>query len=293
MTRMLCLRLNAKSATPHALSGIESALLLPSNTEGNNSFLETQGKIPAMIVAIMCWILPRMEGRDDLTKSRLKRVIEEISGTLRALRNNREIAARVGKKEDAWSGWEEFVEADVEPLLREMLKRGIFDMEWADNIVEGSGAEGEGDAMGLQEENGNGVEGMEPLEYDGNDDAEFEHEAADREQLMGYGLGTMRQPEVDFLSAENSRRRDEFMRFINSRIDAILTPEYLDQPTEDEEEIPDLNGSESESVTEAEEDEQGYQVVQRDAAVEEEGVPGAFGLEAQDQQDDHMDTREG
>lgn len=192
MIRGLCAKLEAKGAAPHVLAGVSSVLTLPTPKMVNG---ESTGKekIPALIAAVFILARTRLLGVTTDGKEYVG-LRKNILNTIRALRIDKELIAKVtsihkGKK--GWEGYGDVVGKDVDAWLMELSAKGWVELDWFGNI-----------------ESGAGLELPEWVDYDnleldngGDDDDDDEGEEA----MMG--LGTMLQDRVDYLS---KRKREEF-----------------------------------------------------------------------------------
>ncbi|TAQ85704.1 hypothetical protein B7494_g5977 [Chlorociboria aeruginascens] len=181
--RQMCRELGGREAVPHVLAGVETCLGLLGKGEG-----EEGGKIPALLVAIWFFVYVKMEG-EDIVGREVAQMRRKGVGLLNAVKSDAVIRGKIGEGEEEWRGWGEIREIDVDAWLGEVRNRGWLDMDWYSDITPTE--EGE------REEAGEGKDG-------GEEDFSF------REEVMRYGLGTMRRKEVDYLSEE---RREEFIEW--------------------------------------------------------------------------------
>ncbi|QSZ36082.1 hypothetical protein DSL72_007206 [Monilinia vaccinii-corymbosi] len=203
--RELCAKLEMVEATPHVLAGVESLIFREWEKERRGE--ETLGKWPVMmmVVFIIIWNklkLKKLFSGEEFVENRLRAL-----GVLREARRDKEIGRKVG--DGGWDGWdlpegddaqdgedgegeeeeEEKVQesrnaADVYEWVTEVTSKGCLEMDWYLNISEGNGPNDEDDDQ----------EREEALDEGGR--------AHVREHEMRYGLGTMRQMKVDYLSEE-------------------------------------------------------------------------------------------
>ncbi|KAB8294004.1 hypothetical protein EYC80_009467 [Monilinia laxa] len=197
--RELCRKLDLKEATPHVLAGVESLIFREWEKERKGG--ETMGRWPVMMITVCLFVWGQLRGgvsSRDFLGNRLRAL-----GILREARRNKEMERKVG--DGGWDGWDlpENDEAqdaedgeeeetdngkDVNEWMAEITSKGCLEMDWYQNIVAESS----------------------PNDEDENEDEDEEREEASddgerarvREHEMRYGLGTMRQKKVDYLSED-------------------------------------------------------------------------------------------
>ncbi|KAA8565648.1 hypothetical protein EYC84_009499 [Monilinia fructicola] len=179
--RELCRKLDLREATPHVLAGVESLIFREWEKERKGE--ETMGRWPVMMMTVCLFVWGQLRG-----------------GVLREARRDKVMESKVG--DGGWDGWDlpENDEAqdeedeeeetangkDVNEWMAEITSQGCLGMDWYQNIVA---------------ENS-------PNDEDKDEDEEREEASDDgeraqvREHEMRYGLGTMRQKKVDYLSED-------------------------------------------------------------------------------------------
>ncbi|KAE9380553.1 hypothetical protein N431DRAFT_540155 [Stipitochalara longipes BDJ] len=143
VTRFLCREMETPRAVPHLLAGVESVLCLPcpSDPNGEND-KGVEGKIPALIAALWFFVVVRMRGKEGQGKENLARK-KMVRDVLVKAKEDEGVKARVGDEEEAWEGWEEVIEKDVNSWRKEIVVKDWRKMDWFENIVEGCGVDGE------------------------------------------------------------------------------------------------------------------------------------------------------
>lgn len=205
----MCRGLGTEDAMAHVLAGTESLVWLDMEREGKGG--ETMGKWAALIIAVWAHVRKRLRevGANGegvvMTKEEFAEWRGEALEFLRGVRTDEEVRGRVergaGGAEMGWKGWdsptEEEEEADegrnekdVNDWMREINAQGWLDMDWYYNITSAStstsaNANTNHHSRSASEEAEEGIE-----------------RALVREDEMRYGLGTMRQKKVDYLTEE-------------------------------------------------------------------------------------------
>ncbi|ESZ95653.1 hypothetical protein SBOR_3954 [Sclerotinia borealis F-4128] len=179
--RELCGKLGMKEATPHVLAGVESLIFWEGEEERRGEEWEALSD-------------------EDFKGNRVRAL-----GVLKEARRDEEVERKVG--DGGWEGWDlpedededtdqeneddgegkRSNEDDVNNWVAEIVGKGCLEMEWYQNII---GAD-------------------DSVDEDDEDEDQEREEALDegeralvREHEMRYGLGTMRQKKVDYLSEE-------------------------------------------------------------------------------------------
>jgi origin recognition complex subunit 6 len=219
--RVLCAGLDAGRAVPHVIAGVESVLFLPcpgaEDADGDQSMREApegeggegglKRKIPALIGAVLAFVIVRLTGQQTDAKEYNQRV-RTILGLLRGLREDEAIAAKVGEREDAWDGWEPITKKDVDGWLKEISSKGWLRMDWWENMVDGSGASGQAE------------------EVDEEDDEDIDEDVRtrgmERERLWHTRSGTMKQDQVDYLSETQRERYAKWKELMLAKIDSMV-----------------------------------------------------------------------
>ena len=210
--RALCRGMDAGKAVPHVLAGVESVLCLPcpeEEDETDDGHEKMERKIPALVAAVWFFVMTRLAGEETNGKEYLKqrKIVLDILG---GVKDDVVVVEKVGDGEEGWVGWEVVRDKDIDAWLRDLPKRGWLQMDWFQNIVEGSGANGR----------------------DVDDDIDMDelpsNPAKDGTKIMGAGLGTMRQDRFDYLS---EAKRDEYAEWrakILSKIDELIADGVMD-----------------------------------------------------------------
>lgn len=195
VARALCVRMEATEAIPHVLAGMETVLRRPGPVpEGGRQYA-------ALIMALFFWVQQRLEER-QWTGASLKEQRVKMGRLLAEMREDPLMESQIG---GSWTAWEEPRSEHVNAWIRNMAEAGIFEQDWAQNV--GLGGQMEDSAV--------------PSDVDVDDSSS----QADLDRMMGYGLGTMRQPEVDFLSRDKLARHEEWMAAIRVRIGDMVCSE--------------------------------------------------------------------
>lgn len=208
--RELCERLNTRDAVPHVLAGVESLICLPRPREYEEGEGRLVGMWPAMIVAVWAFVVLKLQlGVLDAEETRKLR--EKALVVLEEIREDDEILKRVGSEEEDWEGWDLVVEEYeagkyVNKWIKELVEGGWNEMDWHENIVEKS-------------ELDEGEEDVEVMERP---------KKIMREDDMKYGLGTMRQAKVDYLSEEKREKYAEWKAMMLAKIDEMIANGVLD-----------------------------------------------------------------
>jgi origin recognition complex subunit 6 len=131
--------------------------------------------------------------------------------TLKKFREDEEVTESIrkklhGKKNTAWEGWEDVGTKDVDSWLLHISARGWLNLDWFENIVEGSG-------LGVKDASGQAEDGEMLLARSrstgGNND------------LRQRGLGTMMQDRVDYLSEKKRAEYKIWKESITTRIEEM------------------------------------------------------------------------
>lgn len=206
--RALCAVLDAGRAVPHVIAGVESVLFLPcpgpEDAEGDQIMHDAQsanaavkGKIPALVVAILAFVIAKLSGKETDAKEYNYRVKTSLA-VLRDMRRDEGMIEKIGKEDEAWEGWELVTKNDVNEWLKDIGTKGWLRMDWWENMDGGSGASGQ----------------VEENYSDGEDYEEHQIAAAERErekeQLWRTRSGTMVQDQFDYLS---KAKREQFARW--------------------------------------------------------------------------------
>ncbi|TEY30967.1 hypothetical protein BOTCAL_0834g00030 [Botryotinia calthae] len=194
--RELCAKLGMKEATPHVLAGVESLIFW--EEEKTRKGEEIMGKWPAMMMAVWRIVWGKLRtGEEVLSDEEFTEKRLETLKVLRLAREDEEVEKKVGG--GGWEGWdlpdedeedeEERSNAkDVNGWMAEICNKGCLEMDWYQNMVES--------------EDSNDTDDQE------REDALDEIQRVRvREDEMRYGLGTMRQAKVDYLT---EKKRAEY-----------------------------------------------------------------------------------
>ncbi|KAF5870449.1 putative origin recognition complex subunit 6 protein [Botrytis fragariae] len=206
--RELCAKLGMKEATPHVLAGVESLIFW--EEEKMRKGEEIMGRWPAMMMAVWSIVWGKLRtGEEVLSDEEFKEKRLETLQVLRLARGDEEVERKVGS--GGWEGWdlpeededeeEERSNAkDVNGWMAEICNKGCLEMDWYQNMVR----------------------------PDGSDDTEDDQEREDaldeiqrvrvREDEMRYGLGTMRQAKVDYLTEKKRAEYKAWKRNILAKI---------------------------------------------------------------------------
>jgi origin recognition complex subunit 6 len=203
--RHLCTSLHAPAAAHHILAGVTTILTTPSPvaSEGSGKGEDKKDRIPALLGAVYFFVRTRLQGVETSGKEYIEQREKVLEGLEQA---RKEVDAKKGKGKgedrDAlfWKGWEDVGTGDVDAYLQEISGRGWLDLDWFQNVIEGSGLELE---QGVDEE---WLEDEEMRKVEITRARLERKDALKRGVLMG-GLGTMMQDRVDWLSEE---RREDF-----------------------------------------------------------------------------------
>jgi origin recognition complex subunit 6 len=143
VVRLLCRELETPRAVPHLLAGVESVLYLPCPSDPNGeSEKGVEGKIPALLAALWFFVVVKMRGKEGQGKENLarKKLVREV---LLRSKEDEGVKEKVGDEGQAWEGWEEVTEKDVNLWRKEIVVKGWREMDWFENIVEGCGVDGD------------------------------------------------------------------------------------------------------------------------------------------------------
>ncbi|KAF7890842.1 uncharacterized protein EAF01_010651 [Botrytis porri] len=207
--RELCATLGMKEATPHVLAGVESLIFW--EEEKMRKGEEMMGRWPAMMMAVWSIVWGKLRtGEEVLSDEEFKEKRLETLRVLRLARGDEEVERRVGGA--GWEGWDlpEVDEEDEEEersnakevngWMAEICNKGCLEMDWYQNMVR---ADGEDDSEDDQE----------------REDALDEIQRVRvREDEMRYGLGTMRQAKVDYLTEKKRAEYKVWKRNILAKI---------------------------------------------------------------------------
>ncbi|KAF7861892.1 hypothetical protein EAF04_007773 [Stromatinia cepivora] len=197
--RELCRRLGMEEATPHVLAGVESLIFWEEEKERRRE--ETIGRWPALMIAVWGIVWGKLTaGAELLSDEEFKENRLKALEVLRSTRKDTEVERKVGI--GGWEGWdlpdegeedenevERSNEKDVNNWIAEIANKGCFEMDWYQNIIKADGP----DDTDEDQEREDALDGIE--------------RALVREDEMRYGLGTMRQKKVDYLTEQ---RRAEY-----------------------------------------------------------------------------------
>jgi origin recognition complex subunit 6 len=210
--RAMCRGMDAGKAVPHVLAGVESVLCLPcpreqAGTEGGKQKME--GKLPALVAAVLFFAMTRLAGEETNGKEYLRQrklVLDILAG----MRDDAVVVGKVGDGEGGWLGWEVVRDTDIDAWLKDLPKRGWLEMDWFQNIVEGSGADG----------------GAVDDDYD-MDEGSLNPDKSGKE-ILRAGLGTMRQDKFDYLSEAKRNEYAEWKAEILLKIDVLIAGGIMD-----------------------------------------------------------------
>ncbi|PQE21488.1 Origin recognition complex subunit 6 protein [Rutstroemia sp. NJR-2017a BBW] len=199
--REMCRGLGTEDAMAHVRAGVESLVWLDMERGGE----KMMGKWPALMIAVWAHVRKRLRevGGDGegvvMTKEEFAEWRGEALVFLRGVRRDEGVRGRVergvGGEEVGWRGWdlpfeeeedddEGRNERDVNNWMKEINAQGWLDMDWYYNITSTS-TSAHANSRSASEEVEEGIE-----------------RALVREDEMRYGLGTMRQKKVDYLTEE-------------------------------------------------------------------------------------------
>jgi origin recognition complex subunit 6 len=216
----MCRGLGTDDAMAHVLAGVESLVWLDMEREG-----KVMGKWPALMIAVWAHVRKRLREVDAngesivMTKEEFAEWRGEALGFLRGVRMDEGVRGRVergtGGEEMGWKGWdlpseeeededEGRNERDVNNWMKEINAQGWLDMDWYYNITSTSTAHANTNAnsRSASEEAEEGIE-----------------RALVREDEMRYGLGTMRQKKVDYLTDERRAAYKAWERRMKAEIE--------------------------------------------------------------------------
>jgi origin recognition complex subunit 6 len=208
--RALCAGLDAGRAVQHVIAGVESVLFLPcpgtDDVEGEGEVGEErmEGKMPALIVAVLSFAIVRLTGEETDTKEYNQRVKKSLA-LLRDLREDEAMVAKVGEGEGDWEGWEAITKKDVGGWLKEISSQGWLRMDWWENIVDGSGASGH----------------IEQVDDDDDIDEDRKAMEEERARLWRTRSGTMKQDEVDYLSETKRKQYARWKELMLVKIEGL------------------------------------------------------------------------
>lgn len=208
--RELCGKLGMKEATPHVLAGVESLIFREEEKARRGE--EVIGSWPAMMTAVWIFVWKELKGKSEISPDDLAEMRISALNVLKEARRNKEVGRKVGG--EGWQGWDlpeeegkeeeeeededededeeeseegEDIEkkarsnaTDVNSWVAEIVGQ-CLEMDWYQNITRQD-----------QSDDGDEIEDQE----------EEDARAQAREHEMRYGLGTMRQKKVDYLSDE-------------------------------------------------------------------------------------------
>ncbi|KAJ5051787.1 uncharacterized protein L3040_001558 [Drepanopeziza brunnea f. sp. 'multigermtubi'] len=138
VVRLLCREMGTRKAVPHVLAGVESILCLPC-PKGEGA---VEGKVPALVAMVWFFVVLKMRGPEGRAVEGVKRT-ERVREVLRGAREDGEVRARLGERDEAWTGWEEVKQKDVNAWRGEIVEKGWRELDWWTNIEEGVGVDGE------------------------------------------------------------------------------------------------------------------------------------------------------
>ncbi|KAM3066100.1 hypothetical protein ACMFMG_010558 [Clarireedia jacksonii] len=228
--REMCRELGTEDATAHVLAGVESIVWMDMERDGKAGGKEmTMGKWPALMIAVWAHVRKRLrevEANGEaivMTKEGFAEWRGEAVEFLRGVRRDEGVKGRVekgaGGEEMGWKGWdlssegeeeedEGRNEKDVNDWMREINAQGWLDMDWYYNITSTS-------TSALENSKSNSRSASEEAE-------EGVQRALVREDEMRYGLGTMRQKKVDYLTEERRAAYKVWERRIRGEIERGL-----------------------------------------------------------------------
>ncbi|KAI9650775.1 hypothetical protein NHQ30_000805 [Ciborinia camelliae] len=203
--RELCRKLGMIEATPHVLAGVESLIFL--QVEKEREGMEVMKRWPAMMMAVWSFVWGQLRGEvevlsdEDFKENRVRAL-----GVLRGARGDKEVEMKVG--DGGWEGWDLPAEDEddeegrsnekhVNDWIAEIFER-CLEMDWYQNIVRADSPNNEDEDQEIEEA--------------------LEERALVREHEMRYGLGTMRQRKVDYLSEEKRAAYSVWKKAILAKI---------------------------------------------------------------------------
>jgi hypothetical protein len=190
--RKLCTEFDTGKAVPHVWAG---------EVEAGNRLA---GKIPALVLGVWFHVVTRLTGEAaDGKEYRARR--NQALDLLETLREDENVLKKVGNEDEDWKDWENVTKKDVDNWLREIGIVGWNQMEWLQNIEEGSGASGTV-ANGADEEMEDAEDVTEP----------------EPKRMRGAGLGTMIQPKIDLLSEEYREEYAVWKKAMLAKIEELL-----------------------------------------------------------------------
>ena len=209
-------------AVPHVIAGVESVLFLPcpgtedlqgdhTMQEGQSAEVGMEGKVPALIAAVLSFAIARLTGKETDAKEYNQRVKKAIA-LLHDIRGDEAMVVKIGEEEEAWDGWEHVTKKDADAWLKEIGCKGWLRMDWWENMADGSGVSGE----------------IEEGHDDYEDNNEWRTTQREKEQLWMTRSGTMKQDQYDYLS---DAKREQFARWkqlMLVRIDSLVEGRALD-----------------------------------------------------------------
>jgi origin recognition complex subunit 6 len=196
--RLLCRELETPKAVPHVLAGVESILTLPPPDGSDGAKAD---KLVGLIAAVWFFVVIRLRGESQQGKENLQRK-KLARDVLAKAREDRDVLTRAGTDENDWAGWEAVEERDVNNWRKEIVAKGWRQMDWFENIAEGSGVEG--------------IVNVELTESE--DDSEGDYVPERRRGRPG----TMHQDKYDYLSATKQREYENWRLEMLSKIEGLL-----------------------------------------------------------------------
>lgn len=207
--RYLCKGFESNSrwinAIPHVYAGIESILFLPCpQIESGDNESGMEGKIPALLVAVLLYVMALISGR-PLHQFSYDRYRDRLLPWVNGLRENPDVITKVGNGEEGWENWEEVTISDIDKWRDEIATRGWTDMEWCKNIMSGK------DVRVTDEEDARSSDDED------TDDSSGEESLSKRKDRISHdpGLGRM-EPEI-YLQKDYSRWKSMML----AKIDAL------------------------------------------------------------------------
>ncbi|KAL8931000.1 MAG: hypothetical protein Q9208_000101 [Pyrenodesmia sp. 3 TL-2023] len=212
--RGICRRLEAPSAPPHIFSGVSSILTLP--PPAPESFDATQMErlrnlsVEALVIAVYVLVRTRLLG------------VETDPNGYSAQRDDAVMAMSELRADDEPSI--RLDSASVDCWMREINKSRWTDMDWFENVGEGTGLAIDRILTGSDDSlNKSDVDEDETLVHGGHSSNSF---LAEKPYLQP-GLGTMMQPRVDYLSEEKRADYRKWKRDILARIENMEQTQRL------------------------------------------------------------------
>ncbi|KAI4111728.1 MAG: hypothetical protein LQ338_008347, partial [Usnochroma carphineum] len=206
--RGLCKRLEAPAAPPHIFAGVSSILTLPppgaQGIDGDQLERSKILSVEALIIAVYIIVRIRLLGLETDLKGYCAQRDKALT-IMSELRSSEGLST-------------EYETTNVDNWTREMKRGRWTEMDWFENIGEGTGLEVNGAQAVTDDNSGNS-------DIDDDENSVLGRRRPDEytadNSFLQPGLGTMMQDRVDYLSAEKRMDYQRWKKGILARIEQI------------------------------------------------------------------------